>query len=296
MKALEIARVEFGNIVRSNKFLATVAIFTLMLFSGLCKVTEPTPMVSMGATTPEVQGTEKLGLKVIDSIGEYVLMFVPLVAIMLGFDAISSKVEKGIARTLLAQPVFRDHIIVGTFVAGLMSLIAGVVMPLAISLSLAVLLLRITPSLTDVALIITYIGVVAVFALAYYTLSVFFSTVMYNSVKSLVASILAWLFSSFMLPRLSSVIVRLVLGPPKYEQVQMGQMVLLKLDPDYGKKFFELRSKILSLSLDHHFNMIQSQLLMGMGINDYTGLIVLIIFSLAVLIASFIVFVKREVR
>ncbi|MCD6457848.1 MAG: ABC transporter permease subunit, partial [Thermoproteales archaeon] len=149
MKALEIARVEFGNIVRSNKFLAIVAIFTLMLLSGLCRVTEPSA-ATLGvpsATTHEVESSEKLCVKVMEAIGYSVLILVPVVAVMLGFDVISGKVEKGIVRTLLAQPIFRDHIIVGTFVAGLTSLLVGVAMPLALSLSLAVLLLGITPSL-----------------------------------------------------------------------------------------------------------------------------------------------------
>ncbi|MCD6509703.1 MAG: ABC transporter permease subunit [Thermoprotei archaeon] len=301
MKALEIARVEFGNIVRSNKFLAIVAIFTLMLLSGLCRVTEPSAATFEvpSATTHEVERVEsdvKLGLKVMNAIGYSVLMLVPVVAVMLGFDVISGKVEKGIVRTLLAQPVFRDHIIAGTFVAGLTSLLVGVAMPLALSLSLAVLLLGITPSLADVALLITYLGVVAVFALAYYALSVFFSTVTGNSVKSLVAGILVWLFSSFMLPSLSTAIIRLLLGPPKFEQVQMGQMIVLRTDPDYMRKFTDLQNKILSLTLDYHFRVIQDQLLLGPGIKDYTGLLVLIAFSLATLIASFTVFVKREVR
>ena len=158
------------------------------------------------------------------------------------------------------------------------------------------MLLGITPSLADIALLVTYLGVVAVFALAYYALSVFFSTVTGNSVKSLAAGILVWLFSSFMLPSLSTAIIRLLLGPPKFEQVQMGQMIVLRTDPDYMRKFTDLQSKILSLTLDYHFRVIQDQLLLGPGIKDYTGLVVLIAFSLATLIASFTVFVKREVR
>jgi len=296
LKALEIARVEFGNMVRSNKFLAIVAIFTLMLLSGLCRVTEPSAMLSFGAATPEVESSKKLALKVMGVIGINVPMLVPVVAVMLGFDIISGKVEKGIVRTLLAQPISRDHIIAGTFVAGLTSLLVGVAIPLALSLSLAILLLGITPSLTDIALLITYVSVVAVFALAYYALSVFFSTVTSNSVKSLAAGTLVWLFSSFMLPGLSTAIIRLLLGPPKFEQVQMGQMIVLKTDPDYMRKFTDLQSKILSLTLDYHFRVIQDQLLLGLGVKDYTGLVVLIAFSLASLIASFTVFVKREVR
>jgi len=298
LRALEIARVEFGNIVRSNKFLAIVAIFTLMLLSGLCRVTEPSAatLEVPSATTHEVESGVKLGQKVMGAIGYGVLVLVPVVAVMLGFDVISGKVEKGIVRTLLAQPVYRDHIIAGTFVAGLTSLLLGVAMPLALSLSLAVLLLGITPSLADIALLITYLSVVAVFALAYYALSVFFSTVTGNSVKSLAAGILVWLFSSFMLPSLSTAIIRLLLGPPKFEHVQMGQMVVLRIDSDYMRKFTDLQSKILSLTLDYHFRVIQDQLLLGSGIKDYTGLIVLIAFSLATLIASFTVFVKREVR
>ena len=293
MKTLEIARVEFGNIIRSNKFHAIVVIFTLTLFSGLCKTMEPVFVMAPGGPAPP---TMELGPKVMEVVGDYIYMLVPLVAIILGFDAISSKVEKGIARTLLTQPVFRDNIIVGTFIAGLISLSASVIIPLALSLSLTVLLLGITPSLADITLLANYMGLVAVFALAYYALSVFFSTISGSSVKSLIACIIVWLFSSLILPRLSVTISRLILGPPVFKQMQMGPQIVWRIDPEYMKKYMALRNKILFLSLDHHFSATQMQLLYGLSIKDYTGLIILIAFSVVVLVSSFIIFVKREVR
>jgi len=291
MKVFELVKVEFGDIVRSNKFVALTVIFTLMLLSGLCRVMEPTLV-----TENQFAGVRRLGFEVARTIGDFVCFLVPIVAIVLGYDSISGKIEKGAIKALLAQPIYRDQVILSVIIAGLLALALNVVIPLALALSTITLLLGITPTLGDIVLLTEYMACVMVFALAYYSLSVFISAASSNSTRSLVAGIMVWLVFSFMLPRLTPALIRLIIGPPRYEQTQMGNIIVLKMSKEYIKKYTIIRSKILSFTLDYHFRSIQDQLLLSLSIRDYSGLIVLLVFSAAALLASFIVFVKKEVR
>ena len=52
----------------------------------------------------------------------FIVFFVPVVGIALGFDAINSEKNSGTLSRILAQPIFRDSVINGKFLAGMVTM------------------------------------------------------------------------------------------------------------------------------------------------------------------------------
>jgi len=84
---------------------------------------------SYGATeslSPETTYPEYLFVMLLSSSGGglpsflfFISFFGPLIGIVLGFDAINSERSRGTLSLLLSQPIYRDAVINGKFLAGL---------------------------------------------------------------------------------------------------------------------------------------------------------------------------------
>ena len=67
---------------------------------------------------------------------------IPLVAIALGFDAINGEFNRRTLSRILAQPIYRDALLFGKFLAGLLSLTIALVSLWLLMLGLGFLLPR----------------------------------------------------------------------------------------------------------------------------------------------------------
>jgi len=71
---------------------------------------------------------------------------IPLVAIALAFDAINGEFNRRTMSRILAQPIYRDALLLGKFLAGLLALTIGLVSLWLLVLGLGLLLLGVPPS------------------------------------------------------------------------------------------------------------------------------------------------------
>lgn len=299
MQMLKIAKIELRNNIRGYRFIGVVIVLTLILLAGMSFFLTLTQMFM---SLPEIvpRRVPKVAFRIINSLNSIIGMAVPIIAIIMGFDTISGKIEKGITKMILAQPVYRDHLILGSLLSGIITLLIGIIPPVALSLSIAVSTIGITPTIDDVLLLLGYLIITWLFSLSYYAISVLISTISKNSTKSLMMSMIVWLIFIFILPMMATAVAMSILGPPKFtvekRRLPDGRVITIpRMDIEYMKKMSEITNLIRLLSPNAHFERCTSNLIANRPI-DYTNIAVLVLLPIIALLISFIIFVKREVR
>ncbi len=121
----------------------------------------------------------------------------PLVGIAFGFNAINAERSDGTLPRLLSQPVHRDDVINGKFVAGLavIALILGAVIVLVSAIGM--LRLGLTPSGDDALRLFTWYVMTVVYVGFWLSLSMLCSVLFRNSGTAFFAVLAVWLVLTF---------------------------------------------------------------------------------------------------
>lgn len=120
----------------------------------------------------------------------------PLLGIMFGFDAINGERTQGTLPRLLSQPIYRDDVINGKFVAGL-SVIGIILTTLALLVSgVGLFRIGVAPTARELGRLIAWL-VVSLFYVGFWlALATLFSVWLRRSSTSALACIAAWLIST----------------------------------------------------------------------------------------------------
>ncbi len=139
--------------------------------------------------------TSNLGVPI--SLLSFISFFGPVIGIALGFDSINSERTQGTLARVLAQPVFRDAVFNGKFLAGLLTLsIVIVSMGIAV-IGLAMFRVGMPPSGEEVIRLIGF-GLVTIAYLAFWlALAMTASVFLRDTVTSALVSIGLWIALSF---------------------------------------------------------------------------------------------------
>ncbi len=121
----------------------------------------------------------------------------PLLGIALGFDAINGERTEGTLSRLVSQPIHRDDVINGKFVAGLsvIALVLGVVV--ALVASLGIWRLGIVPSLDDLLRIGSWYVLTVVYVGLWLSLAMLASVVFHRAATAALVVLTAWLVTTF---------------------------------------------------------------------------------------------------
>jgi ABC-2 type transport system permease protein len=148
------------------------------------------------------------------SLATFLGFFGPLVGITLGFDAISGEYARGTLSRVLSQPIYRDSLINGKFLAGLATVAVLWASILLLVIGLGITLLGFPPNAEELwrMLIFTAVGVFYVgFWLA---LALLFSLLFQKTVTAALASMAVWLFMTLFVVIVSQAIAALVVPEP----------------------------------------------------------------------------------
>jgi ABC-2 type transport system permease protein len=135
--------------------------------------------------------------------------FGPLVGITLGFDSISGEYARGTLSRVLSQPIYRDSLINGKFLAGFATIAVLWSSILLLVIGLGITLLGFPPNTEELwrMLIFTALGVFYVgFWLA---LAMLFSLLFEKTVTAALASMAVWLFMLLFVPVLTLAIANI---------------------------------------------------------------------------------------
>ncbi len=140
----------------------------------------------------------------------FATFFIPIVGIALGFDAINSEKNSGTLSRLLAQPVYRDDVINGKFLAGVFTI---AVMDISIVLLVGGIGLRVIgvpPTAEEVVRLMAFIALGIVYGAFWLGLSMLFSVWVRRIATSALASIAVWIFFIFFISMIASSVANMV--------------------------------------------------------------------------------------
>ena len=131
------------------------------------------------------------------SLVDFVTFFGPLIGLVLGFDTINREKNQGTLSKLLAQPIYRDAIINGKFLAGI-TVISMILVSIVLVISgLGLNVLGVVPGVEEIWRILIYL-VISIFYIAFWLgVAILFSIIFRSVATSALAALAAWIFFSF---------------------------------------------------------------------------------------------------
>jgi len=158
------------------------------------------------------------------SLTRFLGFFGPLVGITLGFDSISGEYGRGTLSRVLSQPIYRDSLINGKFLAGLttVAILWGSI--LLIVIGLGITLLGFPPNTEELwrMLIFTTVGILYVgFWLA---LAMLFSLLFQRTVTAALGSLALWLFLTIFVGMIAKAIAGFIISNPSTQE-QVTQLI-----------------------------------------------------------------------
>jgi len=190
-----ILRKELADYFTSIRF---IVLFILVLFAVAAGLVAASQGIR-GANLPE--GFVFLGLfttsgSVVPSLVTLIVLLVPIIGIALGFDAINSERTGGTLSRILSQPVFRDSLINGKFLAGVvtLSIMVGTMLLLVSGYGLS--MIGVPPTAGEIVRLFIYLFLTIIFGAFWMGLAILFSVLLRRVAASLLISLAFWLFFS----------------------------------------------------------------------------------------------------
>lgn len=142
--------------------------------------------------------------------------FMPLIAISLGFDAVNSEYNRRTLSRVLAQPLYRDALLLGKFLAGALT-VALVLVSLWLFLTgMGIYVLGIPPSGEELARSLIYLLVTLLYAGVWLALGLALSILFRQPATSAMAALGAWILFTVLWPMLIQ-LVATAFKPVKFD-------------------------------------------------------------------------------
>jgi ABC-2 type transport system permease protein len=144
------------------------------------------------------------------SMVQFVAFFGPLIGIVLGFDAINRERADGTLIKVVSQPIYRDSVINGKFLAGVTTISVMLVSIVLVISGLGLMLLGVVPGVEELWRLFIYI-IISIFYISFWLgLSILFSIFFRSIATSALAAVALWIFLSFFVSLGASVLADMV--------------------------------------------------------------------------------------
>lgn len=135
--------------------------------------------------------------EVIPALTFFLGIFIPIIGIALGFDAINSERSGGTLSRLLSQPVYRDSVINGKFLAGIVTLAIMMAVTLLLVAGYGLRMIGVPPSAEEIIRLFIYLVLTVVYGAFWMGMAVLFSVIFRRIAASLLISLAVWIFLFF---------------------------------------------------------------------------------------------------
>ncbi len=169
-------------------FLASVA-GLFAAFQGIRGTTTETGFVFLKLFTTSGE--------VIPSLSFFIALFVPIIGIALGFDAINSERSSGTLSRILSQPIYRDNVINGKFLAGIATLTIMMATTILLVSGYGLRMIGVAPTPEEIIRLFLYLTFIITYGAFWMSLAILFSVLFRRIATSLLLSLSLWLFFSF---------------------------------------------------------------------------------------------------
>lgn len=200
-------RKELADHFTSKRF---IIVLLLIAVTGLASI------YSAGMGIQEAvsqEGNEFVFLRLFTSSGSSLPSFIsfisflgPLVGLALGFDSINGERSRGTLSRLVSQPIYRDAVINGKFLAGVTVIVVMVFSLGLIIGGMGIIMTGIPPTLEELVRIFLFLIFTVVYMSLWLSVSLLFSLVFRHAATSALSVIALWLFFAIFMGLLAGLI------------------------------------------------------------------------------------------
>ncbi|MGQ9645181.1 MAG: ABC transporter permease [Thermodesulfobacteriota bacterium] len=140
------------------------------------------------------------------SLVQFIAFFGPLIGLILGFDMINRERNEGTLSRLLSQPVYRDSVINGKFLAGVVTISIMMISIVLLITGLGLRMAGVVPGFDEVWRIVVYLVISIIYISFWLGVAILFSIVFRGIATSALAALAVWIFFSFFVPLGATVI------------------------------------------------------------------------------------------
>jgi len=252
---------------------------------------------------------------------QIMVFFGPILGLALGFDSVNKERTNGTLSMVLGQPIYRDSVINGKFIAGAVALITLAFSTIAIMCGITIPMLGFAPTLEEALKIGALTMLTTVYLLLWLSLGILYSVVFKRTSTSILFSIATWMTFSIVLSILAAAL-SMALVPPDGDFIDEGgpgepDWQRFTISPEYMEAMQErqaLQSAIQNLSPTHLYQITASSILgvssFGFGsqefartatlpealANNWANIAVLAVVMVVAFAASYMAFLRIEIR
>jgi len=309
-----IVRKELADYFTSIRFFVLFLLVLLASAAGLYAAYQGvrSALLETGAVT----GRGFVFLTLFTSSGEvipalifFIAIFVPIIGIALGFDAINSERSGGTLSRLLSQPVYRDSVINGKFLAGIVTLAVMVTTTVLLVSGYGLRMIGVPPTAEEIIRLFIYLVLTIVYGAFWMGLAILFSVVFRRIAASLLVSIAIWLFFAFFMsmiaPALANAVVPVSDTSTEAVLIQNAelQQTLSRISPNV--LFDEATTVLLSpvvrslgiITYSQAIYMIPNPVSLGQSLLlIWPHLSILVSLSVVCFAISYVLFMRQEIR
>jgi len=305
-----VATKEFRDHVRSMRFLVLVILLSLAGLASVHAASGPIRDAADTATrTPSIfLYLFTLAPQRIPAFHEFIGLLGPLLGIALGFDAINGERSQRTLPRLVAQPIFRDEIINGKFVAGIATIATALAAVMAIVGGYGALRLGIGPTWAEFARVVAFYLVAVVYIALWLALAILFSTWSRRAATAALASLAIWLVMTMFAGLIAGVVadaVHSVDANSPVEEVLANarlELTIRRLSPDQlyqdatGVLLNPSRQSTGIVVTDQSAALPSSLSLFDSLVLAWWQLVVLVAGTVVIFAVAYSIFMRQEVR
>lgn len=307
---LTVFRKELTDHFSSKKFLVLLA---LIYIAGLASTYVALQNIHEVASALDKHVFLKLFTTegdVLPSFISFISFFIPIIGIIFGFDAINSERNSGNLSRLMSQPIFRDSVINGKFLAGVTTLLIIISSIAFIIAGVGLTSIGVPPTSEEILRIFFFVIICVVYGGFWMGLSILFSVIMEKTAASILTAFAIWIFLMFFLPIIANAVANAVAPldnattAVQLQNYTLNQSIL-RISP--SRLFTEVIA-ILLIPVGGHFmlqpvlesdiaSMIASPLSLGQSlIQVWPQLMAIIALAIICFALSYIAFMRQEIR
>jgi ABC-2 type transport system permease protein len=142
---------------------------------------------------------------------------IPLMAIGLGFDCVNSEFNRRTLSRILAQPIYRDALLMGKFLAGLATLTVALTALWLMVIGLGLLFLGVPPGTEEILRSLVFLVIAIFYAGVWLALAMLLSIVFRSPATAALLALGIWLFLTVLWPMLAPALAQIIAPPdPRY--------------------------------------------------------------------------------
>jgi ABC-2 type transport system permease protein len=159
------------------------------------------------------------------SMVQFVAFFGPLIGVVLGFDAVNRERANGTLIKLASQPIYRDAVINGKFLAGVVTISLMLLSIVLVISGFGLTLIGVVPGLEEIWRLIVFLFI-SIFYLSFWLgLAILFSISFKSIATSALASVALWIFLSFFISLGADVVANAVVPTGSQDEAQTEAIV-----------------------------------------------------------------------